>query len=177
MTDDDPSANEPHWHAPGGEGALVLSLGYPMNLRERPIRVGVRLELTGYQCVDHSFYERWGASTMDRVLSNLVDNPDCFLVYDFYVEGVVPAWRHWIDVPLRRRSARTSTVPALPSRETDAQGYGMLFQLRNRPLSYRTSRLMLMTGGATPESALRSWCDLASAVRQDLKNSTAKAKE
>ena len=157
----------------GTQDCATLPPIFPIDIQNlQPLRIAVSFTLMEWTCVYRELYQEHAVGSIDGAISRLLKFNEVFLIYRLYSEVVTPAWAFTVDWPLRRRGKLTDSVIREVPHGNEIELANAIFEIRNHPLGPYKSRLMLKTGGRTPEDAVRRWTALAMALRQQVRNST-----
>jgi hypothetical protein len=134
------------------------------------MRIAVSFTLVEWTCVYRELYQEHASGSVEDAIFRLLKFNEVFLIYRIYSETVTPAWAFTVDWPLRRRGKLNDTVKRKVPHGIEIELANAIFEIRNQPLRPYQSRLMLKTGGRTPEDAVQRWTALASALRKQVRN-------
>lgn len=151
-----------------GIACQPLPKSFPSNVREVPLRVVVALQLTEYNCVNRSFYEKFAVDSVEQAMLRLMQYRDMNLIFSFMMSGANPAFSRDADWPVfRGRSTRTTTPRHLNSTGApwNLVSDRTVFEIRNDPLTYWTTRMYLRAGGIDDADAALRWDALAKPLR------------
>jgi len=96
-----------------------LPKGFPDQWRDLQLRVGVGLILTEWSGINRSFFDAYAVSSVEDAVATMMRDDSSFLTYQFFVQGVYPAfewdadwpiWRHR-DSPIVKRSLAQGPEP------------------------------------------------------------------
>ena len=156
----------------GTQDCVNLPPAFPIDVRNSlPMRIAVSFTLMEWTSVYRELYQEHAVGSIEDAISRLLKCNEVFLIYRLYSEVVTPAWAFTVDWPLRRRGKLTDAVTREVPHGSDIERANAILEIRNHPLGPYKSRLMLKTGGRTPEDAVRRWTALALALRQQVRNS------
>lgn len=155
----------------GTRDCINLPAKFPIDIRNLlPLRIAVSFTMTEWTCVWGDLFEQHAVGSLEEAISHLIRGHEIFLIYRLYSETVTPAWAYTVDWPLRRRGKWIESVTAQVPHGNDIEVSNAVLEVRNQPLRPYESRLMLKTGGRTPEDAINRWMALAKPLRQLLRN-------
>ncbi len=144
-----------------------LPKGFPDQWRDLQLRVGVGLILTEWSGINRSFFDAYAVSSVEDAVATMMRDDSSFLTYQFFVQGVYPAFEWDADWPIwRRRDSPIVKRPMAQGREPWSwQADRTLFDIRREPLSPYTGRLYLRVGGRAQADATRIWNECALTLR------------
>jgi hypothetical protein len=155
----------------GTQDCATLPPSFPIDVRNLlPMRIAVSFTLMEWTCVYRELYQEHAVGTIEGAIYRLLKFNEVFLIYRLYSEVVTPAWAFTVDWPLRRRGKLTESLIRVVPHGNDIERANAIFEIRNHPLGPYKTRLMLKTGGRTPEDAVRRWTELAVALREQVRN-------
>ncbi len=142
--------------------------GFPPEWRNRQLSVAVGLIFTEWNGINRKFFEVYAVSSVEGAMATMTRDDSSFLIYQFLVDGVYPAFEWHADWPLWRR--RDSPIV----KRTLVQGPEpwlwhadrTLFDIRREPLTPYTGRLYLRVGRREQADGARIWNDCALALRR-----------
>lgn len=166
------SANDADFDQLGVRECAPLPLGLPKGWYDAPLRVGVGLILTEHNCVHRSFFDDFSVASVPEAIEQLFKCEGVFLCYNFFMDGVVPAFAHDADWPLMRRGSREPTLrTAVQADEPWSWCWDRtLFEIRNEPVTPWSSRTYLRAGGRTSAQATMNWNAAAKVFRPYLRS-------
>jgi hypothetical protein len=129
--------------------------------------VAVGLIFTEWNGINRTFFDVYAVSNVEDALTTMMADASSFLTYQFFVDGVYPAFEWDADWPLwRRRESPLVKRPLTQGREPWSwHADRSLFDIRREPLTPYTGRLFLRVGGRSQAAATRAWNESATALR------------
>ena len=164
----DDSSNDEDFDELGVRLCARLPEGFPPEWRNRQLSVAVGLIFTEWNGINRKFFEVYAVSSVEEAMATMTRDDSSFLIYQFLVDGVYPAFEWDADWPLwRRRDSPIVKRPLVQGPEPWLwHADTTLFDIRREPLSPYTGRLYLRVGGREQADAARIWNDCALALRR-----------
>ena len=175
QTYEEPS-NEEEFDELGVRLCEQLPPGFPDEWRDLQLSVAVGLIFTQWNGINRSFFNVYAVSNVEEAMATMARDDSSFLTYQFFVEGVYPAFEWDADWPLwRRRDSALVKRPLAQVKEPWSwQADRTLFDIRREPLTQYTGRLHLRVGGRSQIAATGAWNECATALRGLHRNSARK---
>src|SRR6476646_5859697 len=134
-----------------------LPPGFPDEWRNLQLRVAVGLVLTEWNGINRSSFDVYSVSSVEEAVATMMRDDSSFLTYQFFVDGVYPAFEWDADWPLwRRRDSPVVKRPLVQGPEPWLwHADRTLFDIRREPLTPYSGRLYLRVGGRAQVDATR----------------------
>ena len=125
------------------------------------------LIFTEWNGINRSFFDEFAVSSAEEAVAMITKNDGAFLTYQFFVDGVYPAFEWDADWPLWRRRDSTLVRRQLVQGAKPWEWHAdrTLFDIRREPLNPWTGRLYLRVGGRSTTAAIRTWNECAKPLR------------
>src|SRR6478672_6317319 len=142
------ASNDEQFDELGVRACATLPKGFPGEWRDLQLHVAVGLILTEWNGINRSFFDMYAVSSVEQAVATMLGDDSSFLTYQFFVDGVYPAFEWDADWPLwRHRDSPVVKRSLAQGREPWWDADRTLFDIRREPLTPYSGRLYLRVGG------------------------------